>query len=455
MSESVTTVRTERLVAEYNEIIAGFEPQIQDIHAEVHADLEQRGLMYGGKVMRTFLRPALVTRPQIDQLRHACNVLINAVNTMLEHVFEGSVQRMGSALGIGPEELEIVQLDPGYPMVVAINRMDGFLDGDRLTFLEFNSDSPAGIAYSDECVQVFEKTPCFQEFARRHQLTTISGRHTLLETFRRIYRDWGDSRPLRIAIVDWKGVVTSAEFVIFQEFFEKNGIPCIIADPRDAEYRDGVLSFDGFEATFVYRRVIAGELMAKKEEVRPFLEAYRHRAACFANSFRSRLADNKAIFSIFSDPALAHHFSSEERAVFDATIPWTRLLTDTRTKWNGRDVDLVEHVRSHRDDLVLKANISYGGKDVVIGWESTPAQWEQAIETALRGSWVVQQKAPIPEESFPVVTDSGLTFEPRKVNLNPFALGGSYGGCVCRLSTQSIINVAVGGGAIPVFVVED
>lgn len=456
MTDDVMVLDTSRLNAEYNRVIEGFEPRIREIHEQVHGDLERRGLMYGGKVMKTFLRPSLVTRPQIEKLEHACNVLIGAVDTMLAKVFEGSVERMGSTLGIGPEELEVVRQDPGYSTVVAINRMDGFLDGDRLTFLEFNSDSPAGIAYSDECVEVFQKTPCFAEFARSHRLTAGSARHVLLDTFRLLYQEWGQgARPLRIAIVDWKGVVTSAEFVIFQEFFERNGIPCIIADPRDAELRDGVLSFGGFEATFVYRRVIAGELLAKKDEVRPFLEAYRQRAACFVNSFRSRLADNKAIFSIFSDPALAGHFSAEERAVFDACIPWTRRVVDARTSMDGREVDLLDHARRNREDLVLKANISYGGKDVVIGWESSEGQWDEALETALRGNWVVQKRARIPEEIFPVVTDAGLTFEPRKVNINPFALGGRYGGCVCRLSTQSVINVAVGGGAIPVFVVED
>ena len=445
----------ERLIAEYNEIVARFEPQIREVDAQVHAELERRKIFHGGKVMKTFLRPTLITRADVLALEVASNILIGAVNTVLNNVFGGDIDRMGAHLGITPEEMELIRLDPGYPMLVAINRMDGFLAGDKLTFLEFNADSPAGIAYLDHVAEIIAQTPMFKEFAKRHSVVSFhSGRETLLDSFRRIYQEWGGKSPMRIAIVDWLDVSTSAEFTMFQEFFEANQIPCTIADPRSAEFDGKKLRFDGFEANFVYRRVIAGELLQRKDDAKPFLEAYRQHAACFANSLRSRLADNKAIFSLFSDPELAHHFSIEERAVFDATIPWTRLVQNEKTTVDGDKVDLIDYIRRNREQLVLKANVSYGGRDVVIGWEATAADWDRAIETALKGSWVAQRKAPIPEEDFPILSESGLTFEPRKVNINPFALGGAYGGCMSRLSTASIINVAAGGGAIPVFVVE-
>lgn len=445
----------DKLIAEYNDIIARHEPKIREINAAVQEELKRRRIMYGGEVARTFLRPSLVTTKQFRALRHAANVLIGSVNTILEKVFGGSIDAMGARLGISPLELELTRLDPGYKLIVAINRMDAFVSGDELKFLEFNCDSPAGIAYSDEFVEILEGTPHHQEFAKRHRMTAVSGRQTLLDSFRRIYTEWGGSWPMRVAIVDWKGVATSAEFDMFKEYFERNGIPCTIADPREASFDGKTLSFDGFEATLVYRRVIAGELLEKRDEAKAFLDAYRGHGACFANSFRSRLADNKAIFSLLSDPALAHHFSDEENAVFRATIPWTRFVREERTEVDGQVVDLVEHVRKNRETLVMKANVSYGGRDVVIGSETGEADWEQAIGTALKGSWVVQRKVAIPEESFPIVDDTGLRFEPRKVNINPFALGGEYGGCVSRLSTQSIINVRVGGGAIPLFAVEE
>jgi hypothetical protein len=37
-----------------------------------------------------------------------------------------------------------------------------------------------------------------------------------LDAFIRIYRQWGGTDPMRIAIVDWKGISTSPEFDLFQ-----------------------------------------------------------------------------------------------------------------------------------------------------------------------------------------------------------------------------------------------
>lgn len=442
------------IIEEYNGLVAAHASEIKEIDAKVHEELARRRILYGGAVARTFLRPSLLTGEQYARLERACNVLIRSVNTILANVYEGSIERMATSLGIPAAEIELTRLDPGYSLQVAINRMDAFVEGDTLTFLEFNCDSPAGIAYSDELAAVLRETPFFKEFESRHALRCPSGRESLLAAFRRIYAEWGGRDPLHIAIVDWKGIATSPEFDLIQAFFQKNGVPCLIADPREAELRDGKLSFGGEHINFVYKRVITGELLEKKDEAKPFLEAYRTKAACFANSFRSRLADNKVIFSLLSDPALADRFSAEEREVAAATIPWTRRVAEGRTRVGEREVDLLDYVRQNRPLLVMKPNTDYGGRNVYIGTETTQADWEGVIDKAVAGDWVVQHRVSIPEEPFPVVTPDGLTFEPRKVNINPFALGGVYGGCVSRLSTQSIINVRVGGGAVPLFVVD-
>jgi uncharacterized circularly permuted ATP-grasp superfamily protein len=441
-------------IADYNAILSRYAPQIGEINDKVNAELERRRILYGGAVTRTFLRPSILTTAQFSKLERACNVLIRAVNTILDNIYDGSVEKMGSSLGIAPEELEITRLDPGYELLVAINRMDAFVEGDSLTFLEFNCDSPAGIAYADELGEVLRKTPFFAEFEKRHPVRGFSGRAALLDAFVRIYRQWGGTDPMRIAIVDWKDVATSPEFDIFQAYFEHNGVPCIVADPRDAAFDGGTLTFDGVPVNFVYKRVITGELLNKRDEVKPLLDAYRARAACFANSFRSRLADNKVIFSLLTDQAFADRFSREEREIAAETIPWTRRVADTRTLVGDAEVDLLEYIRRHREELVMKPNTDYGGRNVYIGAEVDSGEWDDVIEQALRGDWVVQRKVRIPEEPFPVITDEGLTFEPRRVNINPFALGGRYGGCASRLSTESIINVRVGGGAVPLFVVE-
>jgi hypothetical protein len=84
--------------------------------------------------------------------------------------------------------------------------------------------------------------------------------------------------------------------------------------------------------------------------------------------------------------------SAAERALVDRYLPWTRILTDRRTTWQGRDVDLVRFAVDHRPTLVLKAGLGMSGKQVVLGRDTDPAAWEAAVVAAAEaGASVVQQ----------------------------------------------------------------
>ncbi|MEV6978311.1 hypothetical protein [Kitasatospora sp. NPDC093806] len=83
--------------------------------------------------------------------------------------------------------------------------------------------------------------------------------------------------------------------------------------------------------------------------------------------------------------------STAERALVDRYLPWTRVLSHRRTDRAGRKVDLVPHAVEHRDTLVLKAGIGMSGKQVRIGRDTDPAEWEAAItEAAESGTSIVQ-----------------------------------------------------------------
>jgi uncharacterized circularly permuted ATP-grasp superfamily protein len=250
--------------------------------------------------------------------------------------------------------------------------------------------------------------------------------------------------PLRrVAIVDWADVKTRADQEILGERFRAEGLDCLLADPRDAALRDGN----------VYRRAVLGELVAREDEVRAFLEAYRRGAAAFVNTFRCHLSEDKAFFAILTDEAFAPLFTAEERALVARVVPWTRRMAERRTTRGGREIDLVPHVVAQKDALVLKPAHGYGGRAVLVGDETPAAEWERAVALSLREPWVEQERVPVPEEPFPVFDDAGrLGFESLKVNANPFYVAGADVGAVTRASRSAVINVSAGGGSVPTFV---
>ena len=75
---------------------------------------------------------------------------------------------------------------------------------------------------------------------------------------RRLPASGADARAARrIAILDWREVPTYSEFMLFQDYFASQDFECVIADPRQLEYRDGQLLVDGITPVhLIYKRVL-------------------------------------------------------------------------------------------------------------------------------------------------------------------------------------------------------
>jgi uncharacterized circularly permuted ATP-grasp superfamily protein len=216
---------------------------------------------------------------------------------------------------------------------------------------------------------------------------------------------------------------------------------------------DGALWAEGRRLDVVYRRGVLSELVAREDEVGPFLRAYREGLAVFVNTFRCQLSEDKAFFALLTDEAFDALLDPGERALVAEVVPWTRKLEERRTLKDGREVDLVPFVLAQRAELVLKPAHGYGGRAVYVGSETPPAEWEEAVARGLGRPWVVQERVAIPQEEFPIVEDGALRFERLGVNANPFYVAGGEAGAVARASREAVINVSAGGGSAPTFVV--
>ena len=160
---------------------------------------------------------------------------------------------------------------------------------------------------------------------------------------------------------------------------------------------------------------------------------------------------------VLTDPKHARLFSDAERAVFRAHVPWTRLVELTSTDVDGSVVDLLEYVRRNRETLVLKPNDEYGGKGVLLGWETAERPWDEAMQSAVNdhpGSWVVQRRIPVRREIFPQFDGHGeVTMREMLVDFAPYLFRGRMAGYLTRLSATGLANVTSGGGQVPSFVV--
>jgi hypothetical protein len=106
---------------------------------------------------------------------------------------------------------------------------------------------------------------------------------------------------------------------------------------------------------------------------------------------------NKLCIALLSEHKNSDLFSHQEREIIKKHIPWTRKLKAGETTYDtdtGRQarVRLEDFVITHREQLVLKAGLGYGGYDVIMGAEVHPDQWKMQVEKALAAkNWVVQE----------------------------------------------------------------
>ena len=425
--------------------------------AQLDDQLRLRGLFFGQRAICTVLRPRFLTPVQYRFLQERSRLLLRAFAKAHQAAMADSGFRI--QFGLSEWEEELIGHDPGFRAASPTSRLDAFLMGetDELRFTEYNAETPAAPAYNDVLSQVFYGLPIMREFLRHTIVRPLLARHNVLHALLDSFRQWAGRREApRIAILDWREVPTYSEFMLFEQYFRSQGLACIIADPREVEYRDGRLVVGDFHITLIYKRVLLSELVARAGLDSPVIRAVRDGAACMVNPFRCKVLHKKASLAVLSDERNAGLFGGAELKAIDDHIPWTRRVSDGRTQFHGQEVDLLPFIVEQRERLVLKANDEYGGKGIVLGWETPAADWEPAVRAALAEPHIVQERIALPSEPYPSLVEGRAQVTGRMLDTDPFVFYGDYvDGCLTRLSTAALLNVSAGGGStVPTFIVE-
>ena len=416
-----------------------------------------RGLFFGQRPLCTVLRPRFMTPEQYRFLQSRVQVLLRAFDKAYYAALEDATIR--SQFGLLDWEEALMQPAPGFRASSPTSRVDTFFVTERggLRLTEYNAETPASPAYNDILAEIFYGLPVMREFLRRYEVRSLPARHSVLHALVDAYQQWAGHREApRIAILDWREVPSYSEFVLFAEYFKSQGLECIITDPREVEYRDGRLVAGDFPITLIYKRVLISELIERGGLDQPVMRAVRDGAVCMVNPFRCKILHKKASLAVLSDERNASLFNAEEQEAINAHIPWTCRVEERHASFHGRTIDVIPHILEHREDFVLKPNDEYGGKGIVLGWETDSTGWAQALQNALAEPYVVQERVAIPSEPYPSLADGHVQMIDRMLDTNPLVFYGDYvDGCLSRLSAEALLNVSAGtGSAVATFIVE-
>jgi glutathionylspermidine synthase len=410
--------------------------------------LTEHDVVFNGETIPFVLMPHFVSPGQIRRVRHAVGCLSRVLDRFCDAYPEDD--RLRAELAVSDAEDALIRIDHGFPRPLRICRLDAFLQGYDVKFLEFNADSPAGIGYTDVLheglTRALDLPRVRAEFDTAYTPMLPELYATLLDAYRHVRAAHPElPETPRLALIDAPGSPSVPEFRIVCAGASDAGIEAVHGTLDDLSYDGKELSLDGAPVHLVYRRALLedvgeGDLVA----------AIRDGRVCAVNPFRARVANNKKLFALLQDPRFSHLVNGEEAEAISATIPWTRILRPGRVTYGTWVVDLLPFIADNRERLVLKPASDYGGHGVALGMETDQETWEGIVEAhAERADFIVQEYVPVPEEMFPTVEGGHVQMRLKRFNINPFGIGGRYAGMITRISDRAVINVSAGGGLLP------
>jgi hypothetical protein len=422
---------------------------------ELEQKLNASNLTAGNRRVAPVLRPHFITQRQYNNLVKAAEALYCAIDRIEKMALSNPV--LMSRMQMLPAEKMLANIDPGYPYLAVTSLLDTHLNNGSLQFVGYTAETPLGVVYGDALNSAFYDAPPVKEFRKKYPLTKLGGSKSLLDSLLKAYKAFGGKKAPSIAIVEFRQPFQgseSGEFAMLIEHFRAEGFKAEVVTPDQLEYRNGVLRRGDFVIDLVYRRVKVSEFLVRFDLNHPLVRAYRDRAVCMVNSFRSEMAQRRAIFDLLTDDSITSSFPTAERKAIRDYIPWTRVVAAGNTVYREETIDLPAFIRTNRDRLVLKPSDDDGERRTFYGPEMDDASWERAVKTAMRDSYVVQEVTEGLTSEFPLHRYGTIEMREMHVDVHPHAFFGKVNGCSTWVSPVGSAGFSTVSGLAPTFILE-
>ncbi len=314
-------------------------------------------------------------------------------------------------------------------------------DGPRL--IEINSN--AGGAFLNAALARAHRACCvpFQQvFDPQDRLRSLD--ETFVAMFRSEWQSQRGNATLRnVLIVDDapEAQYLAPEFQMARALFAAHGLTAVVADPRELQWRDGLLCHPalpaGIPVDLVYNRLTDFYLQEQGHEA--LQQAYLAGAAVVTPHPRTHAlyADKRNLITLSNDALLTSWgVSAPDRALLQRVIPHTQRVTREHA----------EALWAQRRQLFFKPAAGFGARAAYRGDKLTRRVWEEI----LAGDYVAQTTV-LPSERLVSVDDQAVRL---KLDLRAYTYCGQVQLLAARTWAGQTTNFRTeGGGFSPVVVV--
>ncbi len=409
--------------------------------------------------------PTLISSARRREFEKVSVGLFRLVRDLPRRVFGNDAGAVADYYGLADESAAELLLSEPNGFERAVCRVD-FLDTrDGLQCLEFNAGSVGGWQQDGALGPAYLRDPEMAAFFAAAGLEPRSP-NSIRRFFRNIIRDSvagtvPRDRELNVLIAaadtghwsttDHPPEIYQAEFAaaLAETAAGWSGRVAIVG-MSEVELRDGGVWARGtrFHAVFEQQDRIT-------DVSRGLFRSFKAGLVNLYTGAISMLLGDKRSLALLSKLEGSELFTPEERELIRTYVPWTRLVSRRQTIYEGQRISFPELLASCREDLVLKAGQSYGGKDVLFGKAMEEDAWHAATRAAIEdGGWVVQKYL----EPTPYVYQEGEAgWCPYDVAWGPFVFGGDYGGMYVRMLPRGrgAVNLSRGAAVGLMFEVDE
>jgi hypothetical protein len=441
-------------IARYHKLIES-EPYI-DLGWATTLQEQLRVAKLSNHPMSPVLRPHLIVVREHAALEKAAATVLSAIRRAEQIVLASPV--LMTRLQLLPAERMLAAVDPGFTPLTMTGVLDASLHNGTLHFLGHRETSPASVIYSDLLSEVYYDAPPVKEFRKKYKLAKMSGGKYLLQGILKAYKEFGGKQKKpTIAIIESRPPFQPAETsenALLVEFFRREGFVANLIAPEHVEYRNGALRHGEQAIDIVYRSLPLQEFLVRFDLDHPLVRAYKDRAVCMINSFRSEAITKRALFDLLTDETFTAKFPAVERKAIKDFVPWTRLLRSGKTTHKGKTIDIPEFAAKHRAKLVLKPSSNLTDLQTFRGADTDDSGWEKALRQAMRSPYVLQETTETARSVFPLFQYGSLVMKDMHVEMHPHVLGGKVHGVSTWLSVAGTTGFSTLSGLAPTFLLE-
>jgi hypothetical protein len=396
--------------------------------------------------------PTLVDARRVAEMERATVGVCKLIKAIPAVIFGGDLQAMGAFYGCDPGMLAAMFSVPSY-MNSTVARCDFIDTPGGLKCLEVNMASNVGGWYHAFWLDRYLRHPVIMDFYAREGIR--QGDHDVLVTLCEHMIDDAlecgvieEGGELNV-VIGWKEPPTeggrrqAAE--VYAELLRRTG--------RGVTGQLWVYDRSAKVLTFREREVYIGE---RRVHVYygydnpfpiPVLRAQMAGGIRVYNGGLTGMWLDKRNLALLSENEGLEGWTEEDRALIRDHIPWTRLASPRTTTWRGKEVQFPDFLLDHRDDLVLKHGLGFGGKHVHVGRYLAPDAWEARVREAVEeGGWIVQEWMESKPYFYP--PRPGAAAVPHTVVWGLFCTGSRYGGGFLRVlprgAGEGVVNSARG-----------